>query len=227
MRSAGFQRLRRASASSTCTPRLLPSSSCHSSTITSAQRRELLARLGLREHEREALGRRHERAWEACLACLARSAAGVSPVRRPDGPGKRPSPSTAFASELHRVAGEGAHRRDPEHAKRRRLLRALLDRLRHGAQERGERLARAGRRMHEPRFAGEVGRQTSRWKSKARQPLAANQRLEGRPRHRRRRRRPGDAVEDGRGARWAFDGLRSHDSTHVAAVDAPPCDRGA
>ena len=80
--SRGCQPASRASANCTCTPRLLPISSCHSSTTTS---RTLcrLARASARASSSDTLsgvltstvGRR--RAWAA------RSAADVSPLRRP------------------------------------------------------------------------------------------------------------------------------------------------
>jgi hypothetical protein len=54
---AGFHRLSRASASCTCTPRLLPSSSCHSSTTT------IFTGPALRSHRRGRAAARGFRAW--------------------------------------------------------------------------------------------------------------------------------------------------------------------
>ena len=80
--SCGFQRRSRASASCTCTPRLLPISSCHSSTITtcsapksSRDRSRVSSSVSDSGVVTSAVGSR--RSWRA------RSAAGVSPVRRP------------------------------------------------------------------------------------------------------------------------------------------------
>ena len=78
----GFQPDRRASASCTCTPRLLPTSSCHSSTTTSctlARRSCASARASssdtLSGVVTSTVGRRR--------SCAARSPLAVSPVRRP------------------------------------------------------------------------------------------------------------------------------------------------
>ena len=78
----GFQCCRRASASCTCTPRLLPISSCHSSTITVCTRPSSAAtfsrvsiRLSVSGVVTSPAGMR--------LSCRARSALGVSPVRWP------------------------------------------------------------------------------------------------------------------------------------------------
>ena len=80
--SCGFQRRSRASASCTCTPRLLPISSCHSSTITVCtpfNSSRAFSRVNIRLSDSgvvtSALGKR--RSWRA------RSAGGVSPVRLP------------------------------------------------------------------------------------------------------------------------------------------------
>ena len=80
--SAGFQRRSRAMASCACTPRLLPISSCHSSTTTSAVRpscscasARAISRLRLSGVVTSAVGRR--------LACCVRSLLLVSPLRAP------------------------------------------------------------------------------------------------------------------------------------------------
>jgi len=80
--SAGFQPDRRASASCTCTPRLLPTSSCHSSTTTRrtlARRSRASARASssdtLSGVVTSSVGRRR--------SCAARSPLAVSPVRSP------------------------------------------------------------------------------------------------------------------------------------------------
>ncbi len=80
--SAGFQPDRRASASCACTPRLLPTSSCHSSTTTSCTwRRRSWASARASSSDTlsgvvtSSVGRRR--------SCAARSPLAVSPVRRP------------------------------------------------------------------------------------------------------------------------------------------------
>ena len=80
--SCGFQHFSRASASCTCTPRLLPISSCHSSTITvctPASSARALSRVSIRLSDSgvvtSAVG--NLRSWRA------RSAGSVSPVRMP------------------------------------------------------------------------------------------------------------------------------------------------
>ena len=78
----GFQRFNRAIASCTCTPRLLPISSCHSSTTTVCTLESssfALSRVNMRLKDSgvviSAVGKRR--------SCFARSDAGVSPVRMP------------------------------------------------------------------------------------------------------------------------------------------------
>ena len=80
--SFGFQRFNRASANCTCTPRLLPMSSCHSSTITvctPASSCAARSRVSISDSDSgvvtSAVGMRR--------SCLARSPLGVSPVRWP------------------------------------------------------------------------------------------------------------------------------------------------
>ena len=109
----------RASASCTCTPRLLPISSCHSSTITVCTPAELVARVLARQHQAERLGRRDQRGREAPV--LPR-ALGRRACRRCACRPSRRAPSVV-ERRLHRprrVGGERAHRREPEHAERRR-----------------------------------------------------------------------------------------------------------
>jgi hypothetical protein len=96
--SAGFQRLSRASASCTCTPRLLASSSCHSSTTTACTwpnsvraASRLISRLRLSGVVTSTLGKRR--------SCRALSLLAVSPVRRPSVSGK-PSSSIGSRSAL-------------------------------------------------------------------------------------------------------------------------------
>ena len=71
---------RRASASCTWTPRLVPISSCHSSTTTSAMS-ESCARLSARDSMRLRLSGVVTRTSGSFFACLARSPASVSPER--------------------------------------------------------------------------------------------------------------------------------------------------
>ena len=97
VRRPGFQRRRRASASSTCTPRLLPRSSCHSSTMT-ARTVASLSRASACESISERLSGVVTSAVGSFLACFARSAAGVSPVRMPIVQAS-PAPAAAFASD--------------------------------------------------------------------------------------------------------------------------------
>ena len=61
----GFQRFRRASASCTWTPRLLPISSCHSSTMTVWIAASSSLRGLARQHQAQRFGRRHERGRKA------------------------------------------------------------------------------------------------------------------------------------------------------------------
>ena len=80
--SAGFQVASRASASCTCTPRLLPISSCHSSTITVCTVAKVCgasSRLSITLSDSGVVTSAVGSRW----SCRARSALGVSPVRSP------------------------------------------------------------------------------------------------------------------------------------------------
>ena len=79
-RSAGRAPRRRASASSTCTPRLVDSSSCHSST-TIASRCAKRSRQSARARNSVRLSGVVTSAVGSRLPCRARAAAAVSPVR--------------------------------------------------------------------------------------------------------------------------------------------------
>ena len=116
--SAGFQTISRASSNCVCTPRLLPTSSCHSSTITVCTPRKRSA-ASARDISSVAdsgvvtstVGRRR--------SCRARSADDVSPLRRPsDQSGARSASGKASARWVsaasarmgvsHRTASGGA-----------------------------------------------------------------------------------------------------------------------
>ena len=114
---SGFQRLSRASSNCTCTPRLLPISSCHSSTITSwmpASRSRASARVSSSVKDSGVL----TSAVGSRRSCRARSAAGVSPLRRPIVQAR----SQRRQRQRQRARGVGrqrAHRRDPQRGERR------------------------------------------------------------------------------------------------------------
>ena len=80
--SAGFQRLSRASASCTCTPRLLPSSSCHSSTTTIFTLPST-SLASARESSTDRLSGVVTSTVGKRAFCAARSAEAVSPLRAP------------------------------------------------------------------------------------------------------------------------------------------------
>ena len=94
VRSAGQRRRSRASASSTCTPRLLERSSCHSSTTTHRRSRKISA-LSLRQSSSESDSGVVTRAVGSCSRCRARRDCDVSPVRDSTVHG---SPSSAMGS---------------------------------------------------------------------------------------------------------------------------------
>ena len=101
--SCGFQVLSRASASCTCTPRLLPMSSCHSSTITvwmPASSSCACSRVSIRLSDSgvvtSTVGKRR--------SCFARSAEGVSPVRMPTVQPRARSSSGAFIARAESAA---------------------------------------------------------------------------------------------------------------------------
>ena len=81
-RSAGLKRASRASASCTCTPRLLPSSSCHSSMTTRATRPSAWG-LSARDSMSDRLSGVVTSASGSRRSCRARTDEDVSPVRRP------------------------------------------------------------------------------------------------------------------------------------------------
>ena len=134
--SLGFQRFSRASASCTCTPRLLPISSCHSSTITvctPASSRDACSRVSSSDSDSgvvtSTVGSR--------LSCRARSALAVSPVRCPtvhagamSGSGSR--------DRAGGVGGERPHRREPQDAQWRRASPGQRQPQRGGTLQRAE-----------------------------------------------------------------------------------------
>ena len=165
------------------------------------ERSEGLPRPLLRQHEREAFGRRHQKprrlfrqrralSSPRCRRCGRRSATAQERLRRDAG--------ESLAQRSLRVGGERAHRRDPEHAE-----------LRHPAPPFRSRQAR--RRTRPPAscpipssrggariWPSPMSRQVSRWNGKIVQPRRANQDLDRKRaiedlRRRRRCRRAGPA----------------------------------
>ena len=154
----------RSSDSARCAPRLVGASAWISSTITVSTLRSDLARLR-REHQVERLGRGDEDVGRGARERAGAPCAGVSPVRiatvggvNADAEpfGRERDAGERRAQVLLDVDGEGAQRRDVEHAAALRPSRGTgrvaepVDR----PEERGERLARAGGREEQRVVAG-------------------------------------------------------------------------
>jgi hypothetical protein len=95
---------------------LLPISSCHSSTTTWLDRLQFLARVLAREHHAQRLGRGDQHGREAAVLPRAFGAGGVAGALA-----QRPGGREVLQRRGQRargVGGQGAHRRDPEHAQR-------------------------------------------------------------------------------------------------------------
>jgi hypothetical protein len=109
----GFQRRNRANASCTCTPRLLPSSSCHSSTTTISHGAEHLGRIGAREQQRQAFGRGDQHGGQAAVL-RGTLAELVSPLRAPADQSGGAQRLQRLLQRAQRVGRQRAHGRDPE-----------------------------------------------------------------------------------------------------------------
>lgn len=114
-----------------------------------SDRAEIVARVGAREHERQALRRRDQHAGRTARLPGALGGGRVAAANA-DGPtlAMRGEPVERLVERLGGVRGEGAHRRDPENAKSWRLFRVIRERL-PGAEANGQRFAGACRRVQQ------------------------------------------------------------------------------
>ena len=171
--SCGFQRRSRASASCTCTPRLLPISSCHSSTITVCTRGEV-ARARVR----------------ASAAASAIRASSPARVRQAAGPAARVRPPACRRCAGPRVqrgasSGSGSCSARVVSAASARIgvIHSTCSAGAHWLPVRAPARPSTPRRSCRCRWWRAAGRcapaaiaaQTSRWKSNGCQPRAANQ----------------------------------------------------
>ena len=175
--SPGFQRFSRAIASCTCTPRLLPISSCHSSTITVWIARSsscACSRVNIRLNDSgvviSAVGKR--RSWRA------RSADGVSPVRAPSV--QLAPASSSGACNARRVSAASARigviQRTPSGGAPDARSGTPTARLRASApNQTAYVLPEPVVACSSPLRPADIAAQTSRWNANGSQPRAANQ----------------------------------------------------
>ncbi len=163
----------RASASSVCTPRLVPISSCHSSTTIAARcakrsRQSARARNSVRLSGvvTSAVGSRLP--WRARAARSGVAGAHVDgPVRRQSGGGPRERETG--------VAGQRAQRRDPEQGERRRGVRRAGGAEQHAAAAPRHRSCPCRwARGRVPTLPRAYAAQTSSWNANGAQPCVAN-----------------------------------------------------
>ena len=125
--------------------------------MTALERGEHFAGFRIAQHQRQRFRRDHHDIGAAFLRQAAIARRRIAGAHR-----DRPRNAEFLdrrAQRFHRIGGERAQRRDPQHAQLRRTIalraRRRLHRLQQRTAERGERFAAAGRRVQQTGFAAQ------------------------------------------------------------------------